>query len=279
MEYFKLSNDLLMPKIIMGTNTFAKVNSEYQAPVTNDLTDYENAINNGYLMFDTAIKYRNEAPLGMAVKGSGIDRDKFFIVSKIPVDDEYIKTDELIRETIESSLKQLDLGYIELYLIHHQITDNDKMLQVWKILEEYYEKGLLKAIGVSNFTIEQIKYLKEHGRISPMVNQIKVNPSNWNEELIKDLLEHNVVPQAYSPLKGFNDDQVTLLNNIGSKYNKTWVQVITKYHINRGICVVSKSHNKERQAQNIDIFDFNLTKEDEFEISKMIREGSEKNDI
>lgn len=272
MEYFKLSNNMLIPKVGLGTNTFSKVDNVMTAEISNDLTDYLTAINNGYRLFDTAISYRNEAPLGAAIRSSGIKREEFYVVSKIPAGDEYTLNKEVIINAVESSLAAIDLGYIDLYLIHKPIEDKKKLLEVWKVLIAFYNTGLLKAIGVSNFSVEQVNFLIENSDVPPMVNQIKINSTNWNIPLINDLLKINVLPQAYSPIKGLSNKAIELFTEIGRSYNKTWAQVILRYLIEINVNVIPKSHNKERQFQNINIFDFKLTKEDQTKISNLIKE-------
>lgn len=272
MEYFKLSNQKRIPKIGMGTNTFGKVGNEYNEKLSGDLAPYITAINNGYRLFDTAIVYRNEQPLGEAIRNSKINREEFYVVSKIPADPDYIETPELVQKAVERSLSEIDLEYIDLYLIHKPIANREKLLMVWKVLESYYKEGLLKAIGVSNFSAEDIKYLIENSNTKPMVNQIKVNSSNWNLELINELKQLNVLPQAYSPLKGLSNQAIELLSEIGKKYNKTFAQVIIKYHIQNNVDVVVKSHNRERQYSNIDVFDFKLDENDIKKIKDFMKE-------
>jgi len=262
MEYIKLSNNVMLPKLGMGTNTFGKTDNQYHGSITYDISYHLMAINNGYRMFDTAISYRNEALVGQAIKASRIPRSEFFVISKIPARSEYILTKEQIRNTISQSLKEINLEYIDLYLIHHPIEDKALLLNVWEVMEEYYDQGLLKAIGVSNFNIEDINFLIKNGRIAPMVNQIEINQSNWNYELIKELKEINVVPQTWSPLKRGSEETKELLEEIGKKYNKSWAQVLLKFNIENDICVIAKSHTDIRQKENMDIFDFKLTKKD-----------------
>lgn len=271
MEYIKLPNNVMLPKLGIGTNTFGKTDNQYHGSITYDLSYHLMAIKNGYRMFDTAISYRNEALVGQAIKASRIPRSEFFVISKIPARTEYITTKENIRNTINQSLKEINLEYIDLYLIHHPIEDKDLLLNVWEVMEEYYKEGLLKAIGVSNFNIEDINYLIKHGSIAPMVNQIEINQNNWNHELIKELKDINVVPQTWSPLKRGTEESKDFLDEIGKKYNKSWAQVLLRFNIENDICVIAKSHNDIRQKENMDIFDFKLTKKDFKRIEEYIK--------
>jgi diketogulonate reductase-like aldo/keto reductase len=259
MEYFKLSNGLLMPKIGIGTNTFGKVNHEFSGEINFDTTELEYALENGYRLFDTAVAYRNEAVIGKMLKEMDIPRGDLFITSKIPNKKEFIETDELVEKTINSSLNSIG-SYIDLYLIHHPWDDLEDILRVWRHLEAHYKKGNFKAIGVSNFNEEQLGYLLKHAEIKPMVNQIESNPAKWNHDMIKYSLNHNVLPQAWGPLDPAPNKQT--LTEIGKKYHKSWAQVLLRYQIQRGVQVIPKSHNKERQKENLMIFDFELTLDD-----------------
>ena len=269
MEYIKLNTGIEIPIIGSGTNTFGKVNGDYTGDINNDTKELKDAIALGYRHFDTAIAYRNEAVVGKAINESGLMRSEFFITSKIPGRIEHYETEKAVRNSIQSSLKELDTDYIDLYLIHHPWDDLESILKVWRILEEAVDKGTLKAIGVSNFEEKELVYLTQHARIQPAVNQIESHPSHWNAELIKLTNKLNIIPEAWGPLSRVSDEAKTTLSTIGNKYDKTWAQVILRYQIEQNIIVIPKSHNKERQAQNLDIFDFELTAQERDTISKL----------
>ncbi|MFT4186030.1 MAG: aldo/keto reductase [Micrococcaceae bacterium] len=259
MEFVVLNTGIKMPMIGSGTGTFGKENRDYMGKINDDTTEILDAISLGYRLFDTAIMYRNESVLGKALKESGIDRGEFFITSKIPGTEEFYADEASVRKGVESSLKALDTDYIDLYLIHHPWDDLAGILKVWKILEEYVDNGTLKAIGVSNFKEQELTYLTENARIKPAVNQVESHPGNWNAELIATSLKLEIVPEAWGPLTRVSEATKNVLNEIGKKYDKTWAQVILRYQIEQGVVVIPKSHNKERQAQNLEIFDFSLT--------------------
>ncbi|MCD5003487.1 aldo/keto reductase [Enterococcus saccharolyticus] len=260
MEYVELNTGINIPIVGSGTNTFGKVNHDYMGEINGDTTELLDAISLGYRHFDTAIAYRNEAVVGRAIKESGLDRSEFFITSKIPGTEAYYKGEQDVQNGVEASLKALDTDYIDLYLIHHPWNDLEGILQVWKVLEEYVDKGVLKAIGVSNFEEKELTYLTDHARIQPAVNQIESHPGNWNADIIEKSFKLNVIPEAWGPLTRVSDEAKAVLDEIGASYNKTWAQVILRYQVEQGIIVIPKSHNKERQAQNKDLFDFELTK-------------------
>lgn len=259
MEYFKLSNGFLVPKVGMGTNTFGKKDNDFHGEITGDTKELLSSYQNGYRLIDTAIMYRNEAVIGKSIKESKIGRESIIVTSKISARSPFIDSEETIRNYLDQSIEHIG-EYVDIYLIHHPSADMETNLNLWRVLESYYDKGLFKVIGVSNFDEEQLKYLMDHARIKPMMNQIESNPNRFNHELIKYSLMHHCLPVAWGPLDPVPNKDV--LTNIGSKYHKTWAQVLLRYQIQRGVAVIPKSHNAIRQKENIDIFDFNLTDED-----------------
>ena len=262
MKTLMMNNGLPIPVIGSGTNTFGKEGHAYMGAINNDTTEIENGLKLGYTLWDTAISYRNESVLGLAIKRSGIDRKKLFITSKIPGQPEYTQTDDLVEASILSSLKALDTDYLDLYLIHKPWEDLDDMVRVWKVLEKQVDLGRIKTLGVSNFNKDQLAYLLAHSRIKPAVNQIESHPGFWEDELIEFCQENKVIPEAWGPITRVSDEAKAVLSKIGDQYNKTWVQVVLRYQIERDVIVIPKSKDKLRQAQNLDVFDFNLTDED-----------------
>lgn len=262
MKTIKLNRGSMIPVIGSGTNTFGKENRDYMGKINFDTTELEAAIAAGYRHFDTAISYRNEGVVGKALEESGLAREEFFVTSKIPGKEEYYKNRQAVIDGIEYSLKELRTDYIDLYLIHHPWDDLEGMLMMWQVLEEYAEKGILKEIGVSNFSQEQMAYILENAKIKPAVNQIQSNPSNWNHELIEYLQSVDVVAEAWGPLSRMEESSIAKLEEIGNKYGKTWAQVVLKFQIDRGVVVIPKSHNADRQKANLELFDFELTDEE-----------------
>lgn len=259
MEYFKLSNGFLVPKIGMGTNTFGKKDNDFHGEITFDTKELISSYQNGYRLIDTAIMYRNEAVIGKSIKESNLERKDIIVTSKISARSPYIDTEETIRNYLDRSIEAIG-EYVDIYLIHHPSPDMEKNLFLWNVLESYYDKGLFKVIGVSNFNEEQLKYLIDHAKVKPMMNQIESNPNRFNHELIKYSLTHDCLPVAWGPLDPVPNKEV--LRELGKKYHKTWAQVLLRYQIQRGVAVIPKSHNSNRQKENIDIFDFSLTDED-----------------
>ena len=262
MNYLTMNNGIKIPMVGLGTNTLGKENHDFNAPLNDDTSEIENAISSGYALLDTAIMYRNESIIGLAVKRSKLDRAKVFLTSKIPGKPEYTATDKLVEETILSSLKALDTDYIDLYLIHHPWDNLEDMAQVWHVLEQYVEKGVLKTIGVSNFKVDQLTYLLQHSKIKPAVNQIESHPGLWQDELIEFCQKNGVIVEAWSPIKRTSDECKAKLTEIGAQYNKSWAQVILRYQIERNVVVIPKSTDPIRQKQNLDLFDFKLSQAD-----------------
>ncbi len=267
MEYFKLSNYFEIPALGCGTNTFGKKNHEYMGDLTYDTTELVSAIEVGYRHFDTAVSYRNEEVVGLALEQSGIDRGEFFITSKLPTDKESVKDIHSVQTIIEESLARLRVDYIDLYLVHHPMEDKKETKRVWRMLEGYAGLSIIRSIGVSNFSEKQLEKLLKKAEVLPVVNQIESHPGHWNHSLIEFCQANNILPVAWSPLRGLKD--FPELAEIGQKYGKSAAQVALRYQIDRGVAVIPKSVSPARQAENFAIFDFTLSDEDRKRIGKL----------
>ena len=261
MENIRLANGVEIPAIGSGTNSFAKVDGKYDGHTD----EVVSAIKAGYRFFDTAESYGNEEAVGNGIIESGIGRENIFISTKMRTrimgqeGDPSWKPEDAVA-AIERSLAKLKTDYIDLYLIHMHWGNDEEVAAIWKVFEEYYEKGVLKAIGVSNFTIENLEYLLAHCNIKPMVNQVKIAPGKANTELVEFCRANGIVPMAWGPLK-FDEDK-TELEKIAAKYGKNWAQVVLRRNFQKGIVSIPKSHSFEHQKENLDIFDFELTEEE-----------------
>ncbi len=269
MKYLTMNNGLKIPVLGTGTNTFGKENNDFSGTITNDTKELRSAIDLGYRLIDTAIFYRNEAVIGKAVKESELDRSAFFITSKIPQSKEYVGTNELVHHYVEHSLKELDMNYIDLYLIHFPLETNEENLRVCRILETYVDQGLIKSIGVSNFNENQLAYLIKHARIKPVVNQFQSYPGKHQQALIDFCKANDVIPQAYQSLTKLDPKTKAQLIELAKPYQKSWSQIILNYQINEGLVVIPKSHNKKHQQENMAVFDFSLTPQDKETIKHM----------
>lgn len=268
MKNIQLNNGQKIPIIGTGTNTYGKENDDYHGELTADFSALESAINLGYRSVDAAVSYRNEAGVGKTVADSKVPREEFFITSKIPRDEEYYSTKEAVRKTIDSSLENFQTDYLDLYLIHHPIENKEYFQHTWEVLEEYYKKGKLKSIGVSNFDQDLIQEMKKFATVKPAVDQIQINLKEKNKELIHFLKEENIIPVAWGPMKT-TAEQKEALKKIGEKYNKSWAQVLLRYQVQKDIVVIPKSHDPRNQAENLDILNFELTTEDMNTISQL----------
>ena len=258
MEYFVLNNGIQIPALGSGTNTFGKERSEFSAPVTNDFTPLRTAIEAGYTLFDTAMSYGNEAGIGDTLQQLGVDRKSLYIITKMTPNEETLKSPETVRHCMKESLRKLRTDYIDLYLIHRPIEDDDTLAMAWKVLEECVAEGKLRSIGVSNFMAGDLDRLLKTAVITPAANEICINSRNWNDEALEYTQKLGILPIGWGPMS-VADDLKELLTTIGEGYGKTWAQVILRYHFQRGILAIPKSHNAERQQLNLNIFDFALT--------------------
>jgi|SRR5690554_616052 len=257
MKYIKLNNGIEIPLIGIGTNTFGKVNNNYNGEINYDTTELNYAIDLGYRLLDTAISYRNEAVIGKAVMESNINREEFIITTKLP-GEKYVLVKD-IDVVLAESLRNLNTTYLDILLIHHPWDNDEEMIKVYKHLENWVRTGAIKSIGVSNFSIEQINLIVDNCEIVPAINQIASYPTNYQDELIEHCQKLGITVQAWSPLNRVSEEMKTVLNQIGERYGKTWAQVLLKYQVSRNVVVIPKSHRYEGQKENLNIFDFKLT--------------------
>ncbi|MBO6054611.1 MAG: aldo/keto reductase [Oscillospiraceae bacterium] len=264
MEYFTLSNGTRIPAIGSGTNTFAKVTTESGTVYDGHTDEVVSAIRAGYRFFDTAESYGNEEAVGAGILESGIGRENIFISTKMKTRNWGQETSSVKPEDAEAaiarSLEKLKTDYIDLYLLHMPWGNKEETAEVWKVLEDYCDKGILRAIGISNFTEEDLSDLLAHCRIRPMVNQFKIAPDRPNEDLVAYCQENGITPMAWGPLK-FESDR-SAIDAIAEKHGKNWAQVILRRNFQKGIVSIPKSHSFEHQKENLDIFDFALSDEE-----------------
>ncbi|WP_033543651.1 aldo/keto reductase family protein [Planococcus sp. CAU13] len=261
MKTIKLNNNVEIPVIGSGTNTYGKVGHEYTGALRGDSQEIDWAIENGYRHFDAAQVYANEEIVGNGLKKSALPREDFFITTKLNTFEGFAGRDWAVSE-IEKSLEKLGTDYIDLFLIHAPWDNNEEILEAWSVLEDYYNRGVFKSIGVSNFEKAHLDVILENGKIKPAVNQIESHAGKWNEELIAYNKANDIATVAWSPLKGVDENGKQVLQEIGNLYGKTYAQILLRYQIERDVIVIPKSHNKDRQAQSLDILDFELTAND-----------------
>ncbi len=223
------------------------------------------AIATGYRLIDTAAAYMNEKAVGEAVKKCGVPREELFITTKLWVQD---ASYEGAKKAIETSLNNLGLDYIDLYLIHQPMGD---YIGAYRAMEEAYKAGKLRAIGVCNFYPNRLADLCETVEVMPAVNQVELHPFFQQENALALMKEYGVRPEAWGPFAEGNHGIFThpVLTEIGKKYGKSAAQVALRWNVQRGVVVIPKSVHKERMEQNIDIWDFALSDEDMAQIAQM----------
>lgn len=256
MNSVKLSNSLEMP--LLGYGVF-QVNPDECERCVSD------AIEVGYRLIDTAQIYKNEEGVGRAVAKSGISRKDFFLVTKVWISNAGY---EKAKESISISLDKLKTDYIDLVLIHQPFGD---YYGTYRLLEEYYEKGIIKSIGVSNFYADRFIDIASFVKHIPMVNQMETHVFLQQQKLHKILKENKCHLMSWGPFAEGKNNLFTneTLLNIGKKYNKTSAQVALRYLLEQNIVVIPKTVNKDRMVENINVFDFELSDDDMAEILKL----------
>lgn len=213
----------------------------------------------GYRLIDYSSAYGNEQLLKKAIKKSGLHREELFIVSRASNKDQY---NQCVRESFMASLKKIGVDYLDLYMFHWPVTDH--YIDTYKEIEKLYKEGLVKAIGVCNCHQHHLETIMKECEIVPMVNEFEVHPLFTQKPLIQFCKDHNIHVIAYTPLAR-NDDRLRsnlILRGIAKKYNKSIYQVILRWDIQNGLTPIPRSSNVERNRQNFDIFDFELTDEE-----------------
>jgi len=250
MKTIKLNNGVEMP--ILGFGVFQ----------VTDLAECErsvvDAIETGYRLIDTAESYMNEEAVGKAIKQTSVAREELFITTKL-----WIQSNgyEGTKKAFENSLKKLQLDYLDLYLIHQPYGD---VYGEWRAMEELYQEGKVRAIGVSNFHPDRLMDLIVHNEVVPAVNQVETHPFHQQHDAQQFMKDNQVQIESWGPFaEGKNDIfHNELLKSIGEKYNKSIAQVILRWLTQRGVVAIPKSVRKERMAENLNSLDFQLSTEE-----------------
>ncbi|RLD35845.1 MAG: aldo/keto reductase [Bacteroidetes bacterium] len=244
--FFELRNGIEMPAFGLGV---------FKIPDGEDVANVVvEAINAGYRGIDTAAIYGNEKGVGLALKKTELPRSKIFLTSKV------WNADQGYKETLqafEESLIKLGTDYLDLYLIHWPVEALFK--ETWAALEDIYNSGKVRAIGVSNFSVNQLERLIMNCRVLPMVNQVEFHPYLQQPELIKYCKSKGILIEAWAPIMRGKVSQIAEITEIGERYGKNEVQVVLRWNIQRGIATIPKSSSPERINSNAEIFDFELT--------------------
>ena len=217
------------------------------------------ALDVGYRHIDTAAAYNNEAEVGAAIADADLPRDELFITTKVWNLDQ---GHDRALAAFDLSLGKLGLDYLDLYLIHWPAPGRDRYVETWRAMEKILAEGRVRSIGVSNFGIEHLQRLIDETETVPAVNQVELHPNLPQRELRDFHAEHGIVTEAWSPLaRGELLDDASV-RRIADAHGKTPAQVLLRWHIELGNVVIPKSRTPERIAENIEVFDFELTPED-----------------
>lgn len=249
MEYRILSNGVKMPQL--GYGVYQVTKEECERCVLD-------ALKAGYRLIDTAQSYFNEEEVGSAIKKSGISREEIFLTTKVWIEHYGY---ENARQSVFESMKKLQTEYLDLVLLHQPFGD---AYGAWRALEDLYEEGKIRAIGISNFYVDRMVEFVNFNRIKPMINQMEVHIFNQQKQLKEYADKYDVQLEAWAPFgegRGSTFDN-EVIKDIGEKYGKTTAQVMLRWNIQRGVVVIPKSIHYERMVENFDTFDFALTDEE-----------------
>lgn len=257
MEFVTLSNGVQMP--LEGFGVFQVPEAAICEQAVSD------AFSVGYRLIDTAAAYFNEEAVGAAIAKSGIPREELFITTKLWIQDAGY---ESAKKAFETSMEKLGLDYLDLYLIHQPMND---YYGAWRAMEELYEAGKIRAIGVCNFYPDRLTDLCLNARIAPMVNQVELHPFFAQTRAVENMKSLHVQPEAWGPMAEGKHDIFThpILTELGRKYGKTAAQVALRWNAQRGVVIIPKSTHKERMEENFNIWDFALSDEDMAAIAKL----------
>ncbi len=260
MEFVTLNNGLVMPQLGYGV---------FKVPEQEVYEAVREALRVGYRSIDTAMIYENEAGVGRALKDSGIPRKEIFLTTKVWNKDQGY---EQTLAAFETSLTKLGVDYVDLYLIHWPMPDEDLYMDTWRALEQLYRDGKTKAIGVSNFHIPHLTRVLEEGTVVPAVNQIELHPFLSQEAIRAFCQKNGIVVEAWSPLmKGRDALTEPVITEIAARHGKTPAQVVLRWHLQHGIIAIPKSVTPSRIQENLDIFEFMLSPDDMQQIDQLNR--------
>jgi diketogulonate reductase-like aldo/keto reductase len=250
-----LSNDVEIPVLGLGV---------WQIPQRETAQAVRWALEAGYRHVDTAAMYRNEEGVGDAVRRSGLPRDEVFITTKF-----FPRSDDPDRE-LAASLRRLGLDYVDLYLVHWPVGGPTRF---WSRFERFAEKGLARAVGVSNYSAGQLGELMRHAEVPPTVNQVELNPFVYRRRLLEACRDAGVVVEAYSPLMRGRDLDDRRIVAVAEKHGRTPPQVVLRWALQRDTVVIPKSRNRDRIRSNAQIFDFTLDDADLATLNALDRTG------
>ncbi|MCC3704214.1 2,5-didehydrogluconate reductase DkgA [Rouxiella badensis] len=260
----------------MSTQSIIKLNDGNRIPqlglgvwkASNDEATHAvaTALDAGYRHIDTAAAYKNEVGVGRALAETSIPREEIFVTTKLWNDQQLYA-----QKALEESLDKLKLDYIDLYLIHWPLPDQDNYVESWKQLLKLKEQGLAKSVGVCNFHIPHLQRLIDETGTAPTVNQIELHPSLPQRQLHAWNATHRIATESWSPLAQGGDGlfEEALIQKLAKKYGKTPAQIVIRWHLDNGLIVIPKSVTPKRIHENFNVFDFKLEKEELSEFTKL----------
>lgn len=228
------------------------------------------ALEAGYRLIDTASAYGNEAAVGRAITSSGIPRDEIFVTTKLATSDQGFQKSQ---DALKASIERLGLDYVDLYLIHWPAGSPDRYVDSWGGLMKRKEEGDTKSIGVANFHAEDLSNIIDLSYFTPAINQIELHPLLNQAELRTTNADLGIVTEAYSPLGVGNLVDNATIGSVAQAHGKTPAQVLIRWSIQLGNIVIPRSSSPERIAENIDVFDFELT-DDEMSTLNGLSDGT-----
>ncbi len=253
----KLKDGNLMPQLGLGV---------WKASHDEVITAIHKALEVGYRSIDTATAYHNEEGVGQALKSAGVARDELFITTKLWNADQ-----QHPQQALETSLEKLQLDYLDLYLMHWPVPAKDHYVSAWEGMIDLQKQGLVKSIGVCNFNIPHLQRLKEETGTLPVINQIELHPLLQQRELHAWNATHNIQTESWSPLaqggEGVFDKKVIV--DLAKKYGKSPAQIVIRWHLDNGLVVIPKSVTPSRIADNFDVWDFRLDKDELGDIAQL----------
>lgn len=245
MQYITLNNGIQVPNFGFGT---------WQIPARKTPGAVLWALQTGYRLIDTSLNYWNEPQVGQAIRDSRLEREEVFVTTKL--EGEYQGGDRTMRGFLRS-LGNLEIGYIDLYLIHWPVRGLG--IETWKAMEDLLGSGKCRAIGVSNYAVAHLEDVLQHGRIVPAVNQIELHPFEYPREVVKFCQEHGIQVESYSPLGQGEDLSHPAITTAAERHGRTPTQVVLRWHLQHGFIPIPRSANRDHIAENFQVFDFSLS--------------------
>ncbi len=238
----------------------------FQVPPEDTTEVVVRALEAGYRHIDTAAAYQNEAGVGQALRASGLDRDEVFVTTKCFNDDHGY---EEAKHALHSSLDQLEMSHVDLYLIHWPVPAQDRYVETWKAFIEMQQEGLTRSIGVSNFQPAHLARLADETGVTPAINQVELHPRLQQPGLRREHADRGILTEAWSPLAQGQVLDDPVITEIAQAQGKTPGQVVLRWHLQLGNVVIPKSVTPERIEENLDVFGFELSDEEMEQIESL----------